>query len=192
MPRPRRPPLRLKLCVLTGLPGSGKSSTARRIADRFDSTWTLLHADDFIGPTLQIHRPRPWPEVRRFRPRVTGWSAGWHLGRRRNVLVEGHFQDRRELDELWRGVRERYRGRAERRVVWIDDELERLVRRLVANPLREPAWRGRDRSERFRRQIRRWAIVPGIADARVERGDKSHDQLAEEVAGILGIPIGTK
>ncbi|MGD1098939.1 MAG: hypothetical protein ABR888_01140 [Thermoplasmata archaeon] len=46
-----------KLFVLTGVPGSGKTSAANRIAFAPAEDWNLLHADDFIGPTFAKYPP---------------------------------------------------------------------------------------------------------------------------------------
>lgn len=42
----------LRLCVVTGVPGSGKTKVANLLAPLLPEKWVVLHADDFIGPTF--------------------------------------------------------------------------------------------------------------------------------------------
>ena len=179
----------LKLCVLTGVPGSGKSSAAALIAHDIPGNWSVVHADDFIGPTFEWFRPKPWVEIRQYHTIFAGWSAGWHLSQGRNVLVEGHVKDGKELRHLVQSTKVRYDGPIDRKVIWLDGDTEEIVARLTANPFREPSWTGPDRPAKFRFWITEWAVDPTLADVVVDSRGKSPTKVALEVAGEFGIPF---
>lgn len=171
-----------QLHILTGVPGSGKSSAASEIASSFKPDWTLLRADDFIGPTFHAYKPRPWGEIRAYHHRWAGNSAGWHMTQGRNVLVEGHVKDSNELGLLEQGVRDLFGGDVQRKVVFLDGDTEEIVARLTANPYREPEWSGPDRADRFRYWITQWAVERGIADRVVDSRGLSPREVAQAIA----------
>ncbi len=107
----------------------------------------------------------------------------------RNVLVEGHLKDRTEIDNLFVGVRALYPGELDKFVVFLDGDVEEIVNRLTANPLREPSWTRPERPLRFRCWITAWGIDPGIADRVVDGRGKSSQVVAREVAAALGITV---
>jgi len=170
-----------KLRVLTGVPGSGKTTAATSIAREFKPDWVLLHADDAIGPTFAVFAPKPWAEIRQFHPLFTGWSAGWNLAQERNVLVEGHLKDEREVEWLLRGVRDLYRGALNTKIVWLDGDPDEIADKLAANPYREPDWRGPSRRSNFKEWITNWAVERSIADAIVDSRGKTPLRVEAEV-----------
>jgi len=182
-------PLARKLCVLTGVPGSGKSSAANLIGQSLTGDWSVVHADDFIGPTFEWFRPKPWGEIRQYHTIFAGWSAGWHLSQGRNVLVEGHIKDRKELRHLIRSAAERYDGPTDRRLIWLDGDVEEIVDRLTTNPFREPDWIGPDRPSKFRYWITEWAVEPAIADVVVDGRGRTSSSIAAEIAAHFGIEL---
>jgi adenylate kinase family enzyme len=179
----------LKLCVLTGVPGSGKSTAANLISRDFPGNWAIVHADDFIGPTFELFRPKEWSQIRKYHTIYTGWSAGWHLSQGRNVLVEGHLKDREEIRNLLRSVKDRTDEPVETRITWLDGDVEEIVRRLTENPFREPQWNRPDRAEKFRFWITEWKIDPSIADSVVDGRGKSSEVVSREIAAAFDIPI---
>lgn len=182
MPDPTR-----RLVLLTGVPGSGKSTAATKIAGRFGPDWTVVRCDDFIGPTFRIFPGRPWGEIREFHHRLAGQSTGWHMSQGRHVLVEGHVKDSNELGYLEQGVRDIYNGPWSRTVVFLDGDVEEIVARLTADPYRETTWVGTDRPAKFRNWIMTWAIDPRIASVSIDGTGKSADWVAQEIATVANL-----
>ena len=171
-----------RLCVLTGIPGSGKSSVAEILRPRLPPGWTVLRSDDFIGPTQACYPGKPWQEIRRLLPFFAGWSAGWYLAMKRGVLMEGHFRDRVEIGRLEHGVSELVRYAAPPSIVRLDGDPATIARRLASNPQREPEWHGPDREQNFLSWLKLSSIDPEIGGRIVDVRDAPEEEVARRVA----------
>ena len=176
-----------RLCILTGVPGCGKSTVANLLTRRLPLGWTTVHTDDFIGPTLELFRPEPWSRIRQYRPILAGWGVGWHLSQGRSVLVEGHLKDRKPVRQFLGAVSDRFPGRVERKVVWLDGDVEEIVKRVTVDPYRETDLRGADRESQVRAWITQWDPAPSIADISIDGKGKSIVEIEAEVASFLGL-----
>ncbi len=185
-----------KLCLLIGIPGTGKTTICNQLAQRLDGSWVTLHADDFIGPTFARFPGHFWADIRHLHGEPLGESAGWYMsegGGSRSVLAEGHIKDRRELDLMIGGVRRVFGESLTTRVVCLDGDIESIVRNLLASPHRkhqfpELEYPGAKRADAFRSWITGWAIDPEIVGAHVNTDGKSKEKIADEAAAALGLP----
>jgi hypothetical protein len=160
---------------------------ASEIARQFKPDWTLLRADDFIGPTFHTFPGRPWAEIRQYHHRWAGNSAGWHMTQGRNVLVEGHLKDFSELGMLEQGVRDLCNTPWTKKVVFLDGDVEEIVCRLTANPYREPQWTEPDRADKFRYWITEWAVDRAIASEVVDGHGNTPSATARDLARAFGL-----
>ncbi len=174
-----------RLCVLTGIPGSGKTTVALKLQPRLPPGWTLLRGDDFIGVTQACYPGKPWQEVRRFLPYFAGWAAGWYLAMERGVLLEGHFRDREELDRLVRGVRDIFRASPRPMVVGLEGDPAEIARRLTENEQREPKMQGPDREKNFAAWLEISKIEPSICDRVIDARGHSEEEVARRVADVF-------
>jgi len=179
--------VRPRLCLLTGVPGSGKSAIAGVLRPRLPPGWMIIRGDDFIGPTQACYPGRPWPEIRPFLGYFAGWSAGWYLAMGREVLLEGHFRDAEEVDRLTRGVRDLCPSCAPPTTVILRGDSRVFAKRLAENPRREPQWSGPGREENFFAWISSSAIASSVSGQIVDVGDSTETEVARRVADAFGI-----
>ena len=171
-----------RLCILTGIPGSGKSSVAEILRPRLPPGWTVLRSDDFIGPTQACYPGKPWQEIRRLLPFFAGWSAGWYLAMKRGVLMEGHFRDRVEIGRLERGVSALIRHPPPSSIVRLEGDPVAIAGRLASNPQREPEWHGPDRELNFLSWLKLSSLDPDIGGQVVDTRDVPAEDVARRVA----------
>lgn len=96
-----------ELILITGSMGMGKSTVTLELSKSIGPNWTILRADDFIGPTMVVFKDKGtnWTrDLRQFRPYLLGWSAGYFLSNGQNVLAEGCIKNQLELDNLKAGA----------------------------------------------------------------------------------------
>lgn len=195
-----------RMLILTGLPGSGKSSLSRELIRALGDDWELIHADDFIGPTYSLYRDvgtggvRPWPEIRSHHARFAGESAAYHMNdHRKNVLVEGHFRSEWEVGTILSALSEllprlRQDARFSHDVVLMERDRAWIVEHMVTNPHRFPDWSPAttDNEERVR-MIRDWVYKEATIDlgavpvTRVTADGVEYPRLAKELVERLGI-----
>lgn len=178
-----------RFCVVTGVPGVGKSSVANWLRHRLPAGWTVTRKDDFVGVTQAIYPGRPWPEVRRFAAIFAGWSAGWYLAMGRGVLLEGVVQDSEELDRLGSGARDLAPSTPYPSVVTLEGDLEEIALRIASNPYRDPQWSGPDRLERIRAMLEAYDVDLEGRGPTLDTRAKSIEEVSKEVAMHLRIPL---
>jgi adenylate kinase len=180
----------VRLLVITGLPGTGKTSVSEIIRPRLDPGWTVLHGDDFIGITMACYPGKQWEEIRGFLPYFAGWSAGNDLSDGRSVLLEAHLRDREEIARLNRGVRDLFGRDQPPEVVVLEGDQREIAGRLAGDTFREPDWQGRDRVSKFLAWLRISALDPLLPGTRIEVRGLTEDALARKVAAVFGIRLG--
>lgn len=181
-----------KLLILTGLPGSGKSSLSRELIKVLGDDWEVLHADDFVGPTYSLYRDpttgnvRPWPLIRSHHARFAGESVAYHMNdHRKHVLLEGHFRTAWELATILAATSEllprlRPDPRFTSQVVLMERDRQWIVDHMVTNPHRFPDLYPptRENSDRVR-TIHDWVY----AEATIDLGGTPVIQVAADGVG---------
>jgi hypothetical protein len=183
-----------KLRVLTGVPGSGKTSVSSLLGSELDGSWVVLHADDFIGPTFAAWPGEQWPAIRHHHTTPLGQSAGWYMaplgGGSKNVLAEGHIKDKQELDGLIAGVRQLYAGLFSVAVARLEGRTENIVTNLTNSPHRRHQFgdlKGRERADAFRSWITTWPVEPEVGGTLISIDGKKQREVSLEVAGAFGL-----
>lgn len=178
-----------RLCVITGVPGIGKTAVTDWLRHRLPGGWTILRGDDFIGVTRACYPGRDWEHVRGLHAYFAGWSAGGYLAMGRGVLLEGVFLDAEEIDRLDRATRQMHPTARAPTVVRLAGDLDEITRRLAENEDREPQWTGPDREARIRAWIDSFADELRDRATVVDTRGKSVEEVARQAASALGLPV---
>lgn len=210
MADPKRPGDPRRLLILTGLPGSGKSSLSRELIKDLGKDWEILHADDFIGPTYSLYRDlrsgaiRPWPAIRSHHARFAGESVAYHMNdHRKNVLLEGHFRSEWEITSILSAVSEllprlRTDARFAHDIVLLQRDREWILEHMVTNEHRFPDWLPASFENHSRVEtLRPWIFEEACVDLGnlpiipVRAGDRSYADLAAEILGGLDLAVSS-
>lgn len=82
----------VRLVLVTGPPGSGKTRLGRELACRLPEQWRILRLDDFFVAWARLAGRsgdgNVWPAVQRA-PQLAGETAGWFLKEGASIVMEG-------------------------------------------------------------------------------------------------------
>jgi hypothetical protein len=193
-----------RLLILTGLPGSGKSSLSRELINILGPDWEILHADDFIGPTYSLYRDsntgsiRPWPLIRSHHARFAGESVAYHMNdHRKHVLLEGHFRSSWEITSILSATADllpqlRRDGRFMHDIFLLKRDREWILEHMVTNEHRFPdllpaTFENAERVETLRRWIFRDATIDlgNLVHLQIAPSDNEYPELAALVTSHL-------
>ncbi|MFZ1022673.1 MAG: hypothetical protein WAN87_00875 [Thermoplasmata archaeon] len=168
----------VRLLVITGLPGTGKTAVAEILRPQLGPGWTILHGDDFIGVTIACYPRKPWEEIRGLLPYFVGWAVGNELSDGWSVLVEAHFRDPEEIQRFNRGVRDLFGRTLSPEIVVLEADTLAIANRLSSDSNREPSWIGSDREMKFLDWLRASRPDPSLPGTRIDVHGLSRDELA--------------
>lgn len=174
---------KLNLCVLTGLPGTGKSTTSDILKCKLEKNWKILHADDFNLETVSKYRRgnEKWSEIRQHRPTLIGKEAGSCLSQGKNVLIEGNLKDETEIKNLSDSIREAFQNDFNLKIILLRGNFEMIVKRCVLCRKEEPQYGGSNKEDNCRRYLNDVSIQVGIANVIIDVDGLYKEEIADEV-----------
>ena len=174
---------KLNLCVLTGLPGTGKSTTSDILKSKLGKNWEILHADDFNKETFSKYRrgKEKWSEIRQYRPILIARKAGSCLSQGKNVLIEGNLKDETEIKNLFDSIREDFQNNFNLKIILLRGNFEMIVQRCVLYREGEPQYGGSNKEDNCRRYLNDVSIQVGIANVTVDVDGLDKEEIADEV-----------
>ena len=174
---------KLIICVLTGLPGTGKSTTSDILKSKLGKNWEILHADDFNQQTFSKYGrdKKKWSEIRQYRPILIGSEARSCLSQGKNVSIEGNLKDETEINNLSDSIRETFQNDFNLKIILLRGDFETIVKRCVLCRKEEPQYGGSNKEDNSRRYLNNVSIQEDIADVTVDVDGLDKEEIADEV-----------
>ena len=173
---------KLNLCVLTGLPGTGKSTTSDILKCKLGKNWEILHADNFNNETFSKYGKgnEKWADIRQHRPTLIGRKAGSYLSQGKNVLIEGNLKDETEIKNLSDSIREAFQNDFNLKIILLSGNFEMIVNRCVLFRKETPQYGGSNKEDNCRRYLNDVSIQVGIANVTVDVDGLDKEEIANE------------